>query len=243
MKDHDHEVFKLIHDEGQFYEFDLLYRTRQVLLNNSTELSINDLGAGSKKMKGNKRKICDIARYSLSKKWQCEFLFRLIDHFQLKNRIEMGSSLGLSTLYQYLPLTTSKMITLEGCPQTANFAQELFNKHNCKQLEMIIGDFDQTLKQAIHIFDGIDYIFIDGNHTKTASLRYFNEVLPYMKSGGIIVVDDIHWSSEMKAAWQEICTASNVGFSLDLFLFGLVQVNTTQKTKHTKLMPPIKAFF
>ena len=243
MKDHDHEIHKLIHEEGHFYVFDLLYRTRQALLNNNAEISINDLGAGSKKMKGNKRKICDIARYSLSKKWQCEFLFRLIDHFQLKNRIEMGSSLGLSALYQYLPLTSSRMITLEGCPQTANFAQQLFRKYNCKQLEMIIGDFDQTLTQAIQCFDGIDYIFIDGNHTKAASIRYFYEVLPFMKSDGFIIVDDIHWSSEMKAAWQEICTADTVGFSLDLFLFGVIQVNTAQKTNQTKLMPPIKAFF
>lgn len=46
---------------------------------------------------------------------------------------------------------------------------------------------------------GIDYLFIDGNHSEIASVRDVNTYLPKVTSEGIIIFDDADWPSTQKA--------------------------------------------
>ena len=55
-------------------------------------------------------------------------------------------------LYPYLANKKSKVYTLEGCQETANIAQENFDKMELKNIELTLGDFKNTLDYSLEDF-------------------------------------------------------------------------------------------
>ena len=77
----------------------------------------------------------------------------------------------------------------------------------------------------------IDLLFVDGNHRRDATLKYFHESLKKSKPSSIFIFDDIHWSIEMEDAWEKIKSHSSVTLTIDLFFIGLVFFNPDFKVK------------
>ncbi len=219
-------VFDLINevyeDDRNYYAFDKAEILREALMRNDTEIEVTDFGAGSHNNKSPKRKISNIATNALSPPAQCAFLFRLINRYRPKTMIEIGTSLGIATLYQAFGNKNAALITLEGCPKIAGIAQRQFKKAKAQNIEVIVGNFDQTLETALKKVGTLDYIFIDGNHRKAPTIQYYEQALQYAHDDTIFVFDDIHWSEEMEAAWQEVTNRNEVTIALDFFFFGLV---------------------
>jgi predicted O-methyltransferase YrrM len=74
-------------------------------------------------------------------------------------------------------------------------------------------------------------VFIDGNHRKQPTLDYFNQLLPRSTDTTILIFDDIHWSGEMEAAWEQIKQDPAVTLTIDLFFIGIVILNRNIKVK------------
>ena len=220
---------KVIHQKGEYYAYEKMERQRQVLLNNPAEIEVTDFGAGrsglqitTRVIKNKRRKISDIARHSLQPEKYAKLLFRLVNNFQPKQVLELGTSLGVTTLYQNIPIPHAQFITLEGCPNIAAIAQEHFIKFEQKNIKIIVGNFDETLAKALIEMPLLDYVFFDGNHRYEPTIRYFNECMNHIHEGTVFIFDDIHWSKEMEEAWNEIKQDSRVTISIDLFKIGIV---------------------
>jgi predicted O-methyltransferase YrrM len=197
----------------------------ECFLNNSI-IQVTDLGTG----KSGPRKISDIAKHSAKKIKQGQLLHRIVKHFQPKNLLELGTSLGITTLYEATATDFEKFITLEGCPNTAAQAKEIFEKNNLG-IEISVGDFSTTLKNALQELKTVDYVFFDGNHKEEPTLTYFETCLPFAHNNSIFIFDDIHWSTEMESAWEKIKQNQKVRLSIDLFHFGIVFFRTEQLEK------------
>ena len=50
----------------------------------------------------------------------------------------------------------------------------------------------------------MDYLYLDGDHSKGASLQYFELCLAKAHSKSVFIIADIHWSAHMEEAWEEI---------------------------------------
>jgi predicted O-methyltransferase YrrM len=222
---------EVIANNHRFYAFKEIENLRNSLLNNHESIEIKDFGAGSSINKNKKRKISDIAKNSLIEKKHGELLFKLVNHFKPKTVLELGTSLGISTAYLAKPISETTIYTFEGCPQTANIAQNTFNQLNLSNIKITVGDFNETF-QAFLLKKGIpDFVFIDGNHTYEATINYFNILIKLVKEDTIIVFDDIYWSSEMTKAWKEIITNQSVKLSIDLYKVGILFFNEEIKVK------------
>jgi predicted O-methyltransferase YrrM len=217
-----HLVTEIIHDFIPFYCYGSIEKERQNLLSNNTLIEVNDFGSGSHINKQTQKKVCDIAKHSLKPKKQAQLLFRLVNHFQSKNILEIGSSLGITTSYLASVSSKSKLITLEGCPETSKIAQHTFSNLQLKNITLNTGNFNNTLIPALHKFKKVDFVFFDGNHKKNATLEYFNTCLPFIHNNTVFIFDDIHLSEEMEEAWNEIKIYENVKVTLDLFHLGIV---------------------
>jgi predicted O-methyltransferase YrrM len=77
-----------------------------------------------------------------------------------------------------------------------------------------------------------DLVFIDGNHQKEATLNYFEKLLSAVHNDSVMIFDDIHWSKEMEAAWEEIKLHSEVSVTIDTFYWGLVFFRREQAKEH-----------
>ncbi len=223
-------VFKLL-TEGVYVknkepEFEKIETVRNRLLRDDRLINVSDLGAGSSfdgRLKS--RSISEIAHKFAKSPAHCRFLFRLTRHLKPATMIELGTSLGISAMYQSAGNGTAKLFTLEGCPETANIARENFRNNNYYSINCITGNFDETLPVLLEDLKNVDYTYIDGNHTYTATLRYFQLLKFYCHRNSVIIFDDIYWSDEMQQAWQEIKSDKDVTISLDFYQFGIVFFN------------------
>lgn len=238
-------IQNVIEDDRIYYPFGALERLRKMMLEqDNTILEIKDLGAGSRIHSSNSRSVASIAKTAVSPQWQCEFLFRLVNYLQLENRLEIGTSLGISALYQYLPIKNALFYTLEGCPSIANIAQQNFQRLQAQNIHLEIGNFDETLPIVLKKMERLDYAFIDGNHQLRPTLSYFEECLKYSHKDTVFVFDDVHWSEEMEAAWELIKAHPRVRLSVDLFYMGLVFLREENKEKqHFDLVPAWTKFW
>jgi predicted O-methyltransferase YrrM len=243
-------VFKLycevIKSKEEYPAFDELNKLRAQLLRNNQIIEVTDLGAGSKKL-SNKRKVSEIAKVSVIKKKYGELLFRLVNHFQPKTILELGTSLGLSALYMAKANPQAELITIEGCPNTFAFAKNFIKTHN--NVSPLRGDDHTTPKaggqRGCRVVNSsfetafentltnqtFDFVYIDGNHTYEATLKYFHELLKIINENSVLIFDDIYWSAGMTKAWEEIKLHPQVTVTIDLFKMGLVFFRKENKQK------------
>lgn len=222
---------ELIKNELPFGDFEELNQIRKELLKDSTKIEYTDLGAGSKKLSSDIRIIKQIARYGIAQKKQAEFLYRLVNKFNPSTIVELGTSLGLSTLYLSKAAPRSSVYTIEGCSDLVDFSTNLFQKHNVRNIQTINGNFDTTFPKLLQSIDSLDIFYIDGNHAYEPTMLYFKMALEKKNTKSVFVFDDIYWSESMQQAWKEICAHPQVTISLDLFYFGIVFFRTEQKNK------------
>jgi predicted O-methyltransferase YrrM len=232
-------VFKLvtqvIHDYTPFYCYAEIEEVRKLLLKNNTTIQVNDLGTGTINNKAKERRISAIAKNSLKPAKQAQLLFRLINYFGYRNLLEIGTSLGITSSYLAKTHSRVKLITLEGCANTARLAQDSFEKLNINNIELMVGNFSQTLPQALDKFNQLDFVFFDGNHTKTATLNYFERCLEKIHNETLFIFDDIYLNNDMEAAWEVIKEHPQVRVTLNLFHLGLVFFRKELTKQHFNL--------
>lgn len=211
-------VFKPRWKESELEEPNTL---RKQLQRDNREIEITDLGAGSKKLSGNKRKISAIAKTSVKRKKYARLLSRLIKYFDHKTIIETGTSLGITTVY-LSRATKGTIHTLEGCPATLDVAKTNLQKESCNNVGTHLGAFAETLPSLLNKIKTFDLAFIDGWHNYEGTMHQFNTLLLHATERSVIVIDDIHWSEEMEKAWNEIIKHKEITASIDIFEMGIL---------------------
>jgi predicted O-methyltransferase YrrM len=146
----------------------------------------------------------------------------MVKYCKPHNILELGTSLGLSTSYLALAAPGANIITMEGASSVAARARQNFDRLNFQNITIIEGNFDQTLGAGLSQSPQLDFVFVDGNHRREPTERYFKQLLPVVHNDSILIFDDIHWSREMEQAWETIVENSAVRCSIDLFFAGIL---------------------
>ena len=209
-------------------------KIKQQLIINKTFIKVTDFGAGSKVFRSKNREVTRIAEVAGISDKKANLLIRLIQYFKPENILEIGTSLGLGTTAIKIGNRDSKITTLEGCPETSKIAQELFKKNNLKKINIIVGNFKETLPKVVK-GQKFNFIYFDGNHNKKATLNYFNACLQTITNNSVWIFDDIYWNKEMKSAWSEIKKHQKVIVTIDIFHWGIVFFRKEQEKEHFKI--------
>lgn len=232
-------VYKLtdevIYDFSSKKPYDEIEQQRKKLLDDDRLITVTDLGAGSHLNKNRTKKISQIAKNALKTPRLAQLIYRLGAYHKPKNMIELGTCLGITTAYLSKAQPNAEVLTIEGCPETATVARQNFKALNLNNIELQVGNFNALLPIAIDKASTLDFVYIDGNHTKAATLNYFNWCLPKINEDSLIIFDDIYWSEGMKEAWNEIKNHPQVTVTIDLFWIGLVYFKKNQAKEHFKI--------
>jgi len=223
---------KCFYDKKQKPEYSILKKYRKSLLENKNFIEVTDFGAGSKVFKSNRRQISKIAKTAGISPKRAELLFRVSNYFQPKNILEIGTSLGLATSALALGSPKAKVITIEGCPNTASIAKNQLNEFDCTNVENIVSEFESFLISENLQSNTYNLIYFDGNHSKKATLTYFELLLPTIDNDSVWIFDDIHWSIEMEEAWKIIKNHPKVKVTIDTFQWGFVFFRREQEKEH-----------
>ena len=173
----------------------------------------------------------DSAQKTSTKPHWGRFLYALVREIKPDICLELGCCFGMSGQYILAAMRhvgRGKLLTMEGSRARAEIAAERFRALGHENFEIEIGNFDRTLTPFIEKAGRIDLAFVDGNHRREPTVRYDALVRRHMHAGGVIVHDDIRWSSEMEDAWAEIA-ARPARLVFDVFRMGLVELGDGRK--------------
>ena len=215
-------ITKVLNDKTIYPEYERVEALRNQLLKDNAVLEVEDFGAGSAIDKKNRRSISSIAKNAAKPKKFGQLLFRMVKYYQPATILELGTSLGITTSYFSLAKPDARLITMEGSKEIAEVAKRNLRNLEIRNIEIIDGNFDNTLSSVVRGLSSIDLAFIDGNHRQEPTERYFEHLLAKTNNDSILVFDDIHWSNEMEAAWETIKNSVEVNCSIDLFFIGIV---------------------
>lgn len=218
-------IKNVLNDSENYPCYQLIEGIRKKMLSNSSTIEVEDFGAGSSVIKTKKRIVKDIAASSLKPKKYAQLLYRMVQYYKPPTIVELGTSFGITSAYLAMANTKSVVHTCEGASSIVSIAMKNFEELQIKNIQLIHGDFANTLPQLLSKVKTIDFAFIDGNHRKLPTLEYFNQLLTSSSAITIFVFDDIHWSSEMEDAWQHIKQHAATTLTIDLFFIGIVFIN------------------
>jgi predicted O-methyltransferase YrrM len=223
-------VTNVIYVEQGYYSYKKIEKLREQLITSNNKIRCTDMGAGSA-ISSNKT-VGSIAKHSAKSAKQAQLLFRLVNFFEPETIIELGTSLGVSTAYLASANSKIPVITIEGCEETAEIAKQNFKHLKLKNIEQLVGNFDEVFPKLVKGCKKIDLIYIDGNHRKQPTINYFQQCLEKVNEDSVLIFDDIYWSDEMIQAWEEIKKNNQVTLTIDLFYMGIVLFRKQQTKQH-----------
>lgn len=230
-------VKKIYLQENEFIQ--KIEDVRKNLLSQDEEILVTDYGAHepddlqsyeeSKNGLKNRATVSDICRIASRPFTWALLLFKIVRHIRPITSLELGTSLGISALYQISAMEINgdgTLFTIEGDEKLFKKSQEHFARFELdSRIRGYKGKFSDVLPDFIKNIENIDYVFIDGHHDEEAVKEYYNIIFPKIREGGVVVLDDIRWSEGMERAWREISNSEHVVLSLDLYHMGVLIIS------------------
>ena len=226
-----YEVYKNVIDKRKRVSADpQIEKIREKFKSSLNVIEVNDLVSWSSIEYSEYRNVTDIASYGVTEKKYSQIMLGLIQYMNFKNVIELGTSLGINTLYLSKPDQT-QVTTFEGSTSLVNIATELLNDQR-KNVQVVEGNIDTSLPKFLETSPPIDLAFLDANHSYNPTLKYFDLLLGKSHDETCFIFDDIHLSREMNEAWKHIRGHYQVTLTLDLFQIGMVFINPEIRKRH-----------
>jgi predicted O-methyltransferase YrrM len=187
-----------------------------------SKIPAGKLGANSSVDASKERSVGSFVRFSSVTGKYGALLYRITGWFLPDVIIELGSGLGISTLYLASGSMGSALHSIEGDRHRASFAESLLSRNNLESASIHCGEMGERLDYLQPLIKGRFVAFVDGNHQYKPTLAYVRKLLEAAGDEAIIILDDIYWSKEMYEAWREVISWKEVRVSIDLYQMGIL---------------------
>ena len=206
-----------------------LIKIKNELSQDNRTIKIKDFGAGSRKLR-NERRISDIFKTSSSKGKYGFLLYRLSQYYKPANILELGTSLGIGAIHLSSGHPDSSIITIEACPATREIALANFKKYEVSSINSRLSTFSDFFEN----YSGapFDLVFVDGHHDGAALIQYLQQLDRFTHSDTLFILDDIRWSDSMLLAWKKIIAMDNYHVTIDMFRMGIILKRPQQVKEH-----------
>lgn len=141
-----------------------------------------------------------------------ELLFRLVNRFNAKNILEIGSGIGVNTLY-----------ISNHSKQTTIVCIEKDDEKTKKAKSLLANKMDNLMfKDVLSIkMDEFDAVFWDLKLYPLQSEETLKCIISCIKQDGFIVLNHINSNKENKQVWQKIRNMNKLTMSFDLGSIGI----------------------
>jgi predicted O-methyltransferase YrrM len=210
---------------------------RNAMLSDKRSVMVTDLGAGSVTRAGGERRVAGIARTAALPAKEAGLLARIMTAsagsasgglasagsapLGMGIILELGTSLGISTLALALAAPERRVITVEGCPALAAIARENLLKYGAAKAEVWAMEFSTAIESLQNEGLGVSFAFIDGNHRGAALSEYVSKIAS-MGEDMIIVADDIRLTKEMFRAWRSVAASGIATATMETLRLGIL---------------------
>lgn len=155
-------------------------------------------------------------------------------YLNAKKFLELGTSLGVSTLYMTIANEGIKGISIDANSQAIDIAMTKFKDYGLdSDVSFYLGEFKNALPQILSTNNLIDICYIDGDHSYDATVYNTKYILPYLSPHSVIILDDIRWSRDMFLAWEELISIDPFNITVDFGRIGLLfKLNNSSPKQH-----------
>jgi len=215
-------ITKVIEERCSYYSFYDIELIRKQLLFRDNIITYPD-----RQQKGilRRRTIGEIVEREAIKPKHGALLFRLANYFKSQNILQLGPSMGLSTLYLTSYAPGLKCIALENIPEFASIARIAFDKAARNPVDLRTGTYKELLPQALEDMGKVDFVFFNTLYEQHNNVWLFNECTKHIHNDTIFVFEGIKASRKMREFWKEICSHPEVTVTIDLYSMGIVFFN------------------
>lgn len=202
--------------------------------NSSAEILVmTDYGAGKRRLssvnenhKGPvqvSRRLGELNKRSTKPAAWSRFFYSLVKEQRPLLGLELGTCTGYTALHLGAAMKDygGKLITIEGDRTLSALSKIAFEKMRIDNIEILTGSFENVLPKILNSTMLFDFVYIDGNHREEPTVSYYKTISPFVRSGGIMIFDDIWWSPGMRKAWKRIRASEKIDFSVNLFQIGI----------------------
>ncbi len=211
-------VQSTLHCEHNYYCFDKIENIRRKNIQNQKNVNITDYGTGTNRIS----KVAAIAKTAIQNKKNAQLLFKIAHYIKAQYILELGTSLGISTAYLASHNSKCHCISMEGAKKIAQIAKQNHQVLGLNNIEIVIGDINQTLAEKLNEINKLDLVYIDANHNYASLMQYFEQILNKIHENSVVVIDDIYWSEGMLKAWNEIKQHPTTTCTIDIYYMGIV---------------------
>ena len=121
----------------------------------------------------------------------------IIKSSNIQNCLEIGTFTGYSALTMALALPENgSIVSLDIDKINTDVAKKYWNKHSAgKKIDFILAPALETMEEFINQDKIFDLIFIDADKKNNAT--YYDMIIDKVRSGGLILVDNVLWSGKV----------------------------------------------
>jgi predicted O-methyltransferase YrrM len=143
---------------------------------------------------------------------QRDLFIKLLKDLKPKRCLEIGFASGRSTVTVLLAAQPVMLVSIDLCLDYIPGARAHANLLEKKfpTLKIIEGDSKAILNRTFfesYFPNGIDFAFVDGDHTYEGCSSDLSAVLPYINPGGIMLVDDYRSGPPNGVAFESVNSA------------------------------------
>ncbi len=241
-------LMNVIYNKNNYYCYRAIENVREKLLNSKKTIRIiknaeckpfgkfenvaPDINTEAEKNNTIEREVAQLAKqHTRSAKFQ-HLLFRLVNHFQPPDILEIGTSFGISTAYLAIANSKISVVTIEKNREIAEIAKQNFKDLRLKNIEQKIENSNAALPDMLSKYQNLYFVSFDGFCCKQDTLKYFYLCLEKSNASSVFVFFGLYQSAEMIEAWNEIKNNNRVTVTLDLFIMCIVFFRKEQVKQH-----------
>lgn len=212
------------------YLIEDIEKIKKLYKNSKIKIQTIDKGAGSRlslNKKHKERTLSAILNGSATKRKYGMLINKIVKHFEIKNILELGTSIGIGTAYLHGNKNINKIISIDACTNCQEYAEKNLKSLKLTNYQLINCDFDKLFENNLLKQEKFDLFYIDGNHKGEKTISYYNYLNDkHAQEKSIFIFDDINWSVDMYNAWKKICNENiNNSCIIDTFQMGIIFKN------------------
>jgi predicted O-methyltransferase YrrM len=211
-------ITKVIRERCPYYHFSEIERLRKQLLSKKETIAL---------LRKGRTQLCPLAGIvgdEAIRPKQGALLFRLTNYFRPQHILQIGTSVGLATLYLTSYAQGLKCVTLEKTPAYASIARQVYEKGARTPIDLRLGDYRTLLPGILEEMKRLDFVFFNVPHDDN-NHWLFDTCMAYAWEETVFVFKGIKTSREMRRLWKTVCAHPGVTVTIDLFSMGIVFFN------------------
>lgn len=165
-----------------------------------------------------------------------QVLFKAVHLYKPDTIVEIGTGLGISTLYQATPASSTKVFTFETNTTLTKKTQQFFRQLMRKNITIINNKNETTLEETLLKIGSIDFVFF--NHFEVnKGIELFETILKFAQTNTIIAFRTPYGNPLRTQLWEQLKKHPSVRMSIDIFGLGFLFFRSQQKeVEHFKMI-------